>query len=115
VLFVPDTDSVLFLDTCKNEKAFSLKMHFGNILFNLMILEIYKGDVSLRDGGRPKILLKYKMRDKMRFFTPTDPVPPEGDPSEDAPVSRGKLRTKLTNCRRSASSRLTLVARYPYG
>ena len=27
--------------------------------------------------------------------SPTDPVPPEGDPSEDAPVSRGRPHTYL--------------------
>ena len=39
VPFVRDTDSVLFLDTGKDEEA------FFNTLFNFMILEIYKGDM----------------------------------------------------------------------
>ena len=42
------------------------------------------------DGGRPKNIFKYNITNF--FCTPTDPVPPNGDPSEDAQASTGKLR-----------------------
>ena len=55
-----------------------------------LIRNLQRGHVSLPDGGRAK-----NLQYDQYFSTPTDPVPPEGDPSEDAPVSRGKLCSYL--------------------
>ena len=58
-----------------------------------MILEIYKGDMchSMMEDAQTNFQnTKWDI-----IFTPTDPVPPEGDPSKDAPVSKGKLCTYL--------------------
>ena len=48
--------------------------------------------MSLCDGARPKL---FKIENNKYCCILTDPVPPEGDPSEDAPVSREKLRSYL--------------------
>ena len=56
-------------------------------------MEIYKGDMChtvMEDAPKP-----FKIQSDKYFCTLADPVPPEGDPSEDAPASRRKLRTYL--------------------